>query len=226
MVGLSRILFLAGLAGLCATTAGAEETTIAPWAVGDDTSVTEGPEPPSADLVTRRFAAAFPERCAWSLGGSAEMRAPEMFDFTFRYDFETRDDPAHALKVYRIFCSAGAYNEQHVYFLWDEDNGLRPVAFAVPSFTAEMVDPDNPDSKARAVHVIGMETNPTVGNSEIDPETGRISGVAWWRGLGDASSAGTWVLRNGTYSLETYEIDPSYDGEQNPFKVIDYSGAK
>jgi hypothetical protein len=95
----------------------------------------------------------------------------------------------------------------------------------VPAFRAEMVDPDNPDSRATGVTVIGMGTQPTMGNSEIDPETGRITGASYWRGLGDASSAGTWVLHNGAYSLETYDIDPSYDGEVNPFRVIDYSGA-
>ena len=78
---------------------------------------TWGDAPPDTGLVTRIFALSFAETCSWALGGDPEMRKPEVHDLTFRYPFDEADAPDHAIRLYRFFCSAGAYNEQHVYML-------------------------------------------------------------------------------------------------------------
>ena len=39
----------------------------------------------------------------------------------------------------------------------------------------------------------------------------------------DASSAGTYLFRNGNFSLVQYDVDASYDGEINPETVLDYN---
>ncbi|TIV72916.1 MAG: DUF1176 domain-containing protein, partial [Mesorhizobium sp.] len=46
-----------------------------------------------------------------------------------------------------------------------------------------------------------------------------------WRGVGDASSSGTYLFRNGDFSLVQYDVDASYDGEINPQTIIDYNTA-
>ena len=221
-------LVLAGLVGVTAAQAeeaapaGAPEDATPLWAREDDTIMTDVPEPPALDLVIARFAAALPERCDWALGGSQDMRVPEVFDFTYRYDFDEADAPGRPLKVYRFFCSQGAYNAQHAYFLWDERSGLRPVSFASPTYEVEFEKPDNPDSAATAVRLTGMGTVPTLVNSGIDPDTGTLTSMGYWRGLGDASAGGTWVLQEGEYRLESFDVDPSYDGEVTYFRVVDF----
>ena len=59
-------------------------------------------------------------------------------------------------------------------------------------------------------------------NSEYDEATRSITSYAKWRGLGDASSSGTWMFRDGTFTLVKYEVDASYDEEINPETVLDF----
>ena len=42
-----------------------------------------------------------------------------------------------------------------------------------------------------------------------------------WRGLGDASSNGTWLFRDGTFTLVRYDVDASEDGKIDPQTVFD-----
>ncbi|MGO4843166.1 DUF1176 domain-containing protein, partial [Rhizobiaceae sp. 2RAB30] len=46
---------------------------------------------------------------------------------------------------------------------------------------------------------------------------------AKWRGVGDASSTGTYIFREGTFTLVKYDVDASYDGEINPETVLDFN---
>ena len=62
-------------------------------------------------------------------------------------------------------------------------------------------------------------------NSGYDEDTKTITSYSKWRGVGDASSAGTWIFRNGEFALVKYEVDASYDGEINPETVIDFDMA-
>jgi hypothetical protein len=43
--------------------------------------------------------------------------------------------------------------------------------------------------------------------------------------VGDASSTGTWLFRDGRFSLVQYEVDASYDGQINPETGLDYNTA-
>ena len=122
----------------------------------------------------------------------------------------------------RIFCGAGAYNLQHAYYWYREYEGLQPLAFAEPTYETEYEN-DDIDGTLLGVTVTGMGTASLLVNSEFDPETATITATAFWRGIGDASSSGTWVFKDGAFSLVRYEIDASYDGEVNPETVLDYS---
>jgi hypothetical protein len=60
-------------------------------------------------------------------------------------------------------------------------------------------------------------------NSDFDPDTATLSSYSKWRGIGDASSSGTWVFDDGRFVLARYEVDASYDGEVNPETIVDYA---
>jgi hypothetical protein len=62
-------------------------------------------------------------------------------------------------------------------------------------------------------------------NSSYDEATKSIMSNAKWRGVGDASSAGTWIFRDGEFALVRYDVDASYDGEINPEPVFDVETA-
>lgn len=184
---------------------------------------TWGETAPDTGLVTRIFALSFAEACAWAIGGDPEMRVPETYDLTFRYPFDEPDTPGHPIRVYRFFCNAGAYNEQHVYMLWDGDNGLRPASFPEPSYDAELADPDNPDSAVTGISITGFTARPTLTNSTFDADTGTLLSQTCFRGICDASSSGAWVLDGPEFRLAYFAVDPSYDGEMNQVVLLDYS---
>lgn len=192
-----------------------------PGADGEPFS-TFGDTAPDTGLVTRIFTLSFAETCSWAIGGDPEMRKPEVHDLSFRYPFDEADAPDHELKLYRFFCNAGAYNEQHVYMLWDGDNGLRPVSFPEPTYETELADPDNPDSAVTAISITGFTARQTITNSSFDPDSGRILSHACFRGICDASSDGAWLLDGPDFRLAHFAVDPSYDGEQNPITLVNY----
>jgi len=167
------------------------------------------------DDVKALYRTLYENECSWALGGSPDMVEPEMFAFSYKDIYDTDDAPLREVRLYRIFCFAGAYNESHVYFTVENDLDIKPLAFVAPQFEVQYKTPDN-DETVKAITITGYGTQTTIANSEVDAATGTISGVGYWRGLGDASSASTYALENGQYRLVRYTIDASYDGEVNP----------
>lgn len=196
--------------------------TFVPGADGEPFS-TWGETAPDTGLVTRIFALSFAETCSWAINGDPEMRKPEVHELSFRYSFDEPDTPDRPLVLYSFFCNAGAYNTQQVYMLWDGDNGLRPVSFPEPTYSTELADPENPDSAVTSISITGFTSRPTVTNSEFDADTRMITSHACFRGICDASSDGAWVLDGADFRLAYYAVDPSYDGEVNSIRLLDYS---
>jgi hypothetical protein len=60
-----------------------------------------------------------------------------------------------------------------------------------------------------------------LGLAGFDPATQTIHSFVKWRGLGDASESGVWVFENGEFSLDAFEVDPTFDGEINPLPLIE-----
>ena len=89
--------------------------------------------PPDLELVKRLFTLAYPENCSWALGTGVAPE-PQVFEFTYRNDYDEPDAPERPFRLYQIFCSAGAYNEQAVFMAWDESTGVRTIYFAQPAF--------------------------------------------------------------------------------------------
>jgi len=146
--------------------------------------------------------------------------APQAHAIGFRHSYDAEEDPERTAHLFRFFCFGGAYNEIHVYFLADDDGAISPLHFAEPHY--EMDYEGESDETVTAVTIDGFSTTAQLFNSGYDPETRTITAHSLWRGVGDASSRGTWVFADGGFRLVRYEVDASYDGEINPQTIVDY----
>lgn len=229
---MARIMPLAAALALSVSAASAadslppESGPYAGWL--PDTSLSTTTEtPPDTDLVQRLFALAFTEECGAALDGGYGGPEPEVFDLSYvdSYDPAGEERP---FRLYQFNCFGGAYNLNSVFYGWDGVSGLRPISFAVPNVDVEYEsraggDGDEDDSKVAAITIAGVGARLLLSNAEVHAAEAVIESVGYWRGIGDASSRGEWVLRDGAFSLQRYEVDASYDGEVNPLAVVDYN---
>lgn len=191
---------------------------------GEDGSplMTAGETPPESELVTKIFIGAFSEACSWAIGGGPDLYAPEVFELTFRPSYAQPEEPDSQLRLYRYFCGAGAYNERHVYMIWTADFGVQPVSFAEPTYEYRYAGEDM-DSAVTSIAMTGMTARQELVNSSFDEATRTVREWSCWRGLCDASGRGEWRLDGGAFRLVTYDIDPTYDGEVNLFRIADFT---
>lgn len=153
-------------------------------------------------------------------GPGSEGAAPESHAIGFRYSYDAEDDPERTARLFRFFCFSGAYNEIHVYYLADGDGALSPLHFAEPTYDVRYAGEG--DETVEAIRINGFSATGQLVNSAYDPTTRTITAHSLWRGMGDASSSGTWVFVDGGFRLVRYEVDASYDGEINPQAIVEY----
>lgn len=171
--------------------------------------------------VQKLHAQAGGESCVQGDGGFVPDDAYLSWTFSYQPEWSAEAEKEEVTLV-RVFCGAGAYNIQHAWYWVRSYDGLTPLAFAVPSFDV-VYENDEIDAALESLTVTGLGSALTLTNSDFDPDTLTITSNSFWRGIGDASSSGTWVFDDGAFVLKRYEIDASYDGEINPEVVIDYS---
>ena len=117
----------------------------------------------------------------------------------------------------------GAYNE--------EPSTIVPDDIEDPAAAVRLARARHPlrerrcEGKVEAIDIIGFQAADRLVNSEYDGTTKTITSYPKWRGIGDASSTGKWIFRNGDFTLVQYEVDASYDDEINPETVLDYDTA-
>jgi hypothetical protein len=176
----------------------------------------------TVETVSALFLDAFAEQCFWNdVPDQADYLAahtPESWTLTWRPENAGTD---MSQDIYRFFCFSGAYNVNHVYYAVDEVDGVFPIPFAVPDFDIAYQE-DNFESPVEAITVTGYSATHMLTNSEFDPDTGTITNLGKWRGIGDASSGGTWAFSEGKFVLKTYDVDASYDGEVNPQRIVGF----
>ena len=180
---------------------------------------------PQDDLLRQArdlFEATRGEACDGSHFG--EDPPPDIYTMTFRPSYADDDAPLEEATLIRFFCGAGAYNETHAYVLHTAFDGLRRLSFAEPELQIRHEDEDT-EKPVEEMRIIGFTAQPVLVNSEFVAEDHAILSHAKWRGLGDASSTGLWLFRDGDFSLVRYEVDPTYDGEINAETVLDYYSA-
>lgn len=146
-------------------------------------------------------------------------------DATIKYK-DTNDaasDPERTARLISFPCASGAYNFSTVYYLWDDLSGVRQVQFPTPQFDVVYENPEETEnSPVKEITVTGFSASDQVINSEFDPADNAITSWEKWRGVGDASSNGKWVFRNGSFVLVKYDVDASYDGEIEGQTIVDY----
>lgn len=184
------------------------------------TSCPDSPPLPAQNAVLERAKAKFMgsrlDSCQIEEGND-----PQAWDISYHYTSDTQDEPARKATLIRFYCSRGAYNEVHVYYLADDIGELNELHFAQPELDIRYENDDH-EGKVESVNVIGFTSADGLVNSEFDPDTKTISSWAKWRGVGDASSVGKWIFRNGAFALVRFEVDASYDGEVEHQTVVDY----
>ncbi|MCR4266254.1 DUF1176 domain-containing protein [Nitratireductor sp. ZSWI3] len=164
------------------------------------------------------FAAAYGRSCT----PPQDEAEPQSYTIPFNYSYDDEDAPKREARLFRFFCSRGAYNETHVYLLADAEGAVTPLQFATPETDIQYENGDT-EGKVEDIRVIGYTAQDKLVNSDFDPDTLTLFSHAKWRGVGDASSTGTWIFREGTFTLVRYDVDASYNGEIDPVTLLDYN---
>ena len=205
-----------------------EKATLSPSTEAFDkalpTTCPDAPALPAYDAMLERakaeFAASRADDC---VQGIEEGAAPESFDISFHFSSDAESEPERTARLFRFFCSRGAYNETHAYLLVDDIGELREMQFAVPELDIHYVGGN--EEKVEAVNVKGFNTLTGLVNSDYDAKTRTLTSWSKWRGVGDASSIGTWIFRDGDFALVQFDVDASYDGEVEHQTVVNYNEA-
>jgi hypothetical protein len=185
----------------------------------------DGPLPPQKDTALEQakalFTASYGKQCDQTRPGGDPIGQPESYAIRYKPDENSNESE---VRLFRFFCSMAAYNEDAVYYVSNDIDGVKQLQFASPELDIHYENNDS-DGKLEAVNVIGFRTDDRLVNSGYDEASHTITSHAKWRGVGDASSSGTWLFRNGTFALVQFDVDASYDGEINPETVVDYNTA-
>lgn len=189
-------------------------------------SCPDAPAPEATDTVLPQAKAAFEASHSACDPHSPGANQPEVAEYQirFRNASDTDDQPEREMRLFRFYCGAGAYNETHIYYQYDEADGLRELQFATPELDIRYEN-DDFEGKVESVSIIGYTTEDTLVNSSYDEAEHSITSHNKWRGIGDAGTTGTWIFRNGSFTLVKYDVDASYDGEVNPEAVLDFHTA-
>jgi hypothetical protein len=144
-----------------------------------------------------------------------EEREIDAWEVTYEVDWT--EEPQSAT-LYRALCMRGAYNAVHAWFR-DDGYGLAPVVFAAPNLAIRYRDEAQETLKSIAVD--GWQGKALLVDAEFDPQDGSVTTYSAWRGLGDAYSSARYVLEEGAFVLVRFEVDPTYDGEQDATVVFE-----
>ncbi|UCI05457.1 DUF1176 domain-containing protein [Mesorhizobium sp. B1-1-8] len=188
----------------------------------------DGPPPPKKDealeQAKKAFLASYGAQCDKQDPDGKPIGEPVAHSIHYKDKDAAADEPERETRLFRFFCSMAAYNETAVYYIANDINGVTQLQFTEPELDIRYENNNN-EGKLESIHIIGFKTSGWATNSDYDDNTKTITTSDKWRGVGDASSSGTYLFRNGDFSLVQYDVDASYDGEQNPQTIIDYNTA-
>ncbi|MBX3567620.1 MAG: DUF1176 domain-containing protein [Rhizobiaceae bacterium] len=184
----------------------------------------DGPAPSADDAALadarRIFVAAHAGNCP-AIGADGTTDEPEQHRIAYRYKSDDPNEQEQEVRLFRFNCSSSAYNESHVYYLYQREGGVRELQFAEPELDIRYEREDS-DEKVESIGIIGYTTSAELVNSFYDDASRTITSAAKWRGIADASSSGLWMFREGQFTLVKYDVDASYNGEIDPETVLDF----
>ncbi len=188
-----------------------------------------GPPAESRDAVLERVEATFRAAYAASCqtldpGAEPDAAKPEIHDIAFRYSYDEAGSAERIARLFRFTCGWGAYNSSEVYYLADDFGEVGQLQFAEPDLDIRYEN-ENDNAKVEEMRIVGYTASDQAVNSAYDPATRSITTFSKWRGVGDASSSGVYLFREGRFVLVKYEVDASYDEEINPETVLDFDTA-
>ncbi|TPK66358.1 DUF1176 domain-containing protein [Mesorhizobium sp. B2-4-19] len=184
----------------------------------------DGPPPPKKDTALEQAKKAFLVTYGDQCDKQFLADEPKVFSIKYKDKDAQPGDPDKETRLFHFSCSAAAYNESSVYYMTDELSAVKQLQFAEPKMDIRYEN-NNSDGKLLGMSIVGFETTGWAVNSDYDTDTHTITTFNKWRGVGDASDSGTYLFRNGDFSLVQYDVDASYDGEENPQTVVDYNTA-
>lgn len=177
----------------------------------------EMPAASSAEEILALAKATYRGESCWWERVAEDIDQFETWELTFRYEHETDDGPDRTVRLYQMPCHYGAYNFASIWFIETEYEGLGPLHFAEPELDIDYGDQGS--ETVVDVRVIGFATTSSLVNAYFDEKTRTINSFSKWRGVGDASSGGTWIFREGRFVLTNYEVDATYNAEIDPVNV-------
>jgi len=188
----------------------------------------DGPPPPKKDTALEQakkaFLATYGGQCDKQDTEGKPIGEPQAYSIHYKDKDAQPNDPERETRLFRFLCSMAAYNESEVYYIWNDVDGVTQLQFTEPELDIRYENNDT-EGKLEAIHIIGFHTTGWATNSDYDDKTKTIVTFDKWRGVADASSSGTYLFRNGDFSLVQYDVDASYDGQMNPQTIIDYNTA-
>ena len=174
---------------------------------------------PTIDEAKARFIADQNVHCPKAQETRAGLNDPQVYKIKYAQAGASTKDPLTEVELFSFVCLMAAYNENEIFYLSDSSGKeLHLLSFAEPHLDLKYEDDES--KKLKSIKVDGFTASIDLTNSEYDEKTNSISSFSKWRGIGDASSNGTWVFADGQFVLKTYDVDPTYDEEQNSIAVF------
>ncbi len=145
---------------------------------------------------------------------------PEVYKFKYKDEGASADDPGSVVTLFAFNCSIFAYNASSVYYVHDYVIGMHLLSFAQPHLVITRPNGDDEGKELDSMKVVGFTSSTELINSEVDEKSQTITSFNKWRGIGDASSNGTWQFDHGDFTLMNFQADPTYNDEIDPIDVI------
>lgn len=185
----------------------------------NDQAVEPSAREDSIEAAKARFVTDLSGQCdktAETLGGTNE---PAVFPISYSQAGADKSAPDQMVTLYVFECALAAYNATEVFYMFDS-LGLHRLSFAEPHLNIVYAPGGEDNSKLKSMKLVGFTATELLVNAEFDAKSNSISSFSKWRGIGDASSSGTWVFDDGQFILKDYDVDPTYDGQENSIAVV------
>ncbi len=150
----------------------------------------------------------------------AGLNDPQVYKFKYKDEGAADSDPDRVVTVFAFDCSLFAYNASTVFYIHDDVIGIHLLSFAQPHLVIIREKGDDEGKGLKSMTVDGFTSATELINSNVDEKSQSITSFNKWRGIGDASSAGTWSFNQGEFVLTNFVADPTFDDEINPLDVI------